>query len=193
MSSQEHRRHVRRPEVEPLEAMTLLSPIAPGPSSPPSTTSVVAAKVKPSSQVTLDLKFRGVYQVILGAPDVGKDYLFQAGRVGSTHGLGTAGLDGSIHTPGFVVQGKAMGQLVAHTRRGDLYLQLVGPTTSGFSGLPARLSFTITGGTGKFANASGSGVVDVTLKPARNPSTDPHVIETGGATLTFHSNRVLQG
>jgi hypothetical protein len=193
MPSPEHRSRVRRPGVEPLEGLTLLSPIAPGPPRPPSASSVVAATARPSSQVALNLKFRGVYQVILENPDVGKDYVFQAGRVGSTRGLGTIGVAGTIHTPGLVVQGHASGQLVAHTLRGDINLQLIGPTTSGFSSLPARLSFRITGGTGKFANASGSGIVDVTLRPARIPSTAPPVVETGSVTLAFHANPVLHG
>jgi hypothetical protein len=193
MPSQEHRRHIRRPRVEPLEAMTLLSPIAPGPASAPSSPSIIAATASPSSQVALNLKFRGVYRVILENPDVGKDYRFQAGRAGSTHGLDTRGLSGTIHTPGNVLQGQASGQLVVHTRRGDFNLQVVGPTTGGFSSLPARLSFTITGGTGKFANASGSGVVHVTLRPARGPSTDPQVVETGSVTLTLHANLALRG
>ena len=195
MRPEDRRRHDCRPEVEPLESLTLLSIISPALSSHPSGSAEVASstRIRTTRPVALNFTVQGSYQVIMKNPDVGRTYQFQTESTGRTHGLGPTTLDGAITTPGFVAQGYATGQLIAHTSRGDLQIQLAGPLTAGFSALPGKLSYSITGGTGKYAHAHGFGVVDVVLKPGANPSTATNVIETGHATLTFHASQVLRG
>jgi hypothetical protein len=90
-------------------------------------------------------------------PDVGGDQtLTGTGTVGP---LGTVTLSGELHTPGFIAQGTTTGTVTLSNADGSVTLRLVGPPQPGFSPPPATFHYTITGGTDKFAGASGQGTV----------------------------------
>jgi hypothetical protein len=87
--------------------------------------------------------------------DVGGDQLLTgSGRVAP---LGQVTMQGELHTPGFVAHGQARGTVTLSNAAGSVTLQLVGPSQKGFSQPPTTFHFTITGGTGKDAGASGRG------------------------------------
>jgi len=178
-----------------LDSLTLLSVISPALSSHPSGSAEIATsmRIRTTRPVALNFTAQGSYRVIETNPDVGRTHQFQAESKGRTRGLGATTVDGAITTPGFVAQGYATGRLIAHTSRGDLQIQLAGPLAAGFSALPGKLSYSITGGTGKYAHAHGFGVVEVVLKSGASPSTAANVIESGHATLTFHASQVFRG
>ena len=140
MQHEDRRRHDCRPEVEPLDSLTLLSIISPAPSSHPSGSAEVATsmRIRTTRPVALNFTVQGSYQVIETNPDVGRTHQFQAESKGRTRGLGATTVDGAITTPGFVAQGYATGRLLAHTSRGDLQIQLAGPLTAGFSAFPGQ-------------------------------------------------------
>jgi hypothetical protein len=73
--------------------------------------------------------------------------------------LGQVQMSGTLHTPGFIREGRTTGTLVLSNARGSITLQLVGPPQPGFSPPPSTLQYTITGGTGAYAGASGQGMV----------------------------------
>jgi hypothetical protein len=161
-----------RPEVEGLEARTLLSaglgraavtlaPVghhahhhrhhrthqAPGAPSPGD----------PQQGLALSGQISGAWLERPTLPDVGgAQTLTGTGTVGP---LGTVTLSGELHTPGFIAQGEATGTLTLSNADGSVTLRLVGPPQSGFSPPPATFQYTITGGTGKYAGASGQGTV----------------------------------
>jgi hypothetical protein len=68
-------------------------------------------------------------------------------------------ISGTLHTPGFILQGHTTGTLVLSSAQGSITLQLVGPPQPGFSPPPSTLQYTITGGTGAYAGAAGQGTV----------------------------------
>jgi hypothetical protein len=73
---------------------------------------------------------------------------------------------------------------------GSVTLQLVGPSQKGFSPPPARFHYTITGGTGKYAGASGRGRVAFQEQTTRPFVCPPNalcvpLLTTGTFTMTF--------
>jgi hypothetical protein len=67
-----------------------------------------------------------------------------------------------LQVPGTAQAGRASGTLTLTTTRGTVTLQLQGPLTRGLGGTTLPLNYKITGGTGKYAGATGSGVVVLT-------------------------------
>jgi hypothetical protein len=78
---------------------------------------------------------------------------------GQVSPLGNAELTGQLHLPGAVSQGQVTGTITLTSPNGNVTLSLVGPMQSGSSPPPSTMQYTITGGTGAYANASGSGTV----------------------------------
>jgi hypothetical protein len=101
-------------------------------------------------------------------PDAGTTYAL-SGK-GQVAPLGQTSVTGSLHSLGFILHGHAGGTLTLADARGTVTLQLTGPLQNGFSPLPTRFSFVITGGTGAFAHDTGRGTAYVTLMPDTPPA-----------------------
>jgi hypothetical protein len=167
--------------------MMLLSGISMWPHSGllPLVATMAATPSSTASRVFLNGMMSGLYSAEQQVPDIGTSYhVITSGRF--IHN-GKAAVDGDLHSLGFIARGQAGGTLTAITPHGALTLELTGPTQPGFSPLPTHFQFTITGGTGRYHHAQGSGTVDVALTPATNSSTSPSTLDFGRVTLTFHS------
>jgi hypothetical protein len=151
-----------RPEVEALEERTVLSaglrlaPVAPSP---------VAHSGHHNRQVlALDGSVSGTWQKRFTLPDTGGDQALTGG--GKVAPLGQVRMRGELHTPGFIAQGQTVGTITLTNAKGSVTVQLVGPPQPGFSGPPSMFHYTILGGTGQYAGASGSGGATFREQPA---------------------------
>ncbi len=146
----------RRPQLEALEAMTLLSAAMPH----------GAAQVAASSHkvhLALNGSIGGPNSSTVTNPDVGASLsLDGSGRVAP---LGQVSSTGSLHMTGFIKTGHATGTLTLEGPKGSVTLALEGPSQAGFSGPPSALTYTITGGTGPYAGATGRGTATLTTTP----------------------------
>jgi hypothetical protein len=177
------------PQVEPLDSrimptsligrhsavlpgIAFVAPALPKPVAP------VHNPPAPSHQLTLSGTFTGTWTPVLVVPDLGfPQTLHGAGTVGP---LGTVQASGSIATPGFVWQGRSTGTFTLTGAAGSITIQLVGPLQGGFSPPPSAFNYTITGGTGAYAGATGKGTV--TLAETRAAA--------GGGTFTMTFTKV---
>ncbi len=142
-------------QVESLESMTLLSSIpAMGLPLGPALVQKQAA-----TPVAFNATTRGLFFTTQSNPDTGTTYhVFTIGR---NSGGVLVGVSGDLVTPGFI-RGRTTGTLTVFTARGSLTLDVTGPVQNGPAPLPSTLGYTITGGTGAFANNhSGSGTIAV--------------------------------
>jgi hypothetical protein len=176
-----HRNRVRiRPQVEGLESMTLLSGLA--------TTVHAAASAMvstPVQAVALSGTARGSYVSRQSNPDVGTTYNFSArGRITP---LGQTFDFGSFRTPGFIQNGQTQGRLTLAGPRGTVRLSIteVTPKTDDTANV-FHFTYTITGGTGRFRHAQGTGTLDVTLTPSTSMAGSPR-FGHGKISLTFTS------
>lgn len=90
-------------------------------------------------------------------PDVGALYSW-TGR-GTVRPLGNAGGRGNNHAVGFVQEGTPTGQMTLSNGSGSINLKITYDRTRGFAPLPSHGTYVITGGTGAYAGASGTGTV----------------------------------
>jgi hypothetical protein len=154
---------------------------------------------------TIDLagKAKGLYTSTQGVPDTGTHYQLTAS--GTITPIGSAVVSGSFQTPGFIRGGVATGTLTLAGKRGTLTLKLTeaGPIPSGNAAtatpsngpiiLLNNFAYQITGGTGQYAHAQGSGTVAITATPGLSHPTGPGVYNAasliqagfGRTTLTF--------
>jgi hypothetical protein len=102
--------------------------------------------------------------------DVGASYDLTG--TGSAGTLGAVTITGSVSLPGFIANGSASGTLTLTSDNpsaaggGSVTLDVTGP--KGGSGFPSKLTYTISGGTGAFATATGTGSIAVTLGATSN-------------------------
>jgi hypothetical protein len=130
------------------------------------------AVVSAKSNLKLDGTISGRYSLAPTAITVGAGYVF--------NGTGSAGAMGPVQATGFVTLpspvaatpvGAAVGNITLTTigasplPGGSVTLHVVGPSQTSSDPFPTTLRYTITGGTGAFANASGSGIINVSLDP----------------------------
>lgn len=73
--------------------------------------------------------------------------------------LGNVQASGEIHTVGTVRTGRATGTLTLANNRGTLTLDLEGPPQGALAPPPPRFHYTVSGGTGDFAEVTGAGKV----------------------------------
>jgi hypothetical protein len=100
----------------------------------------------------------GTYTHPLGNPDTGSSYVFNG--TGKTTALGNFTFKGQIHPPGFIISARASGAFTLTNSKGTMRLSVKGPQqTAGV--LPPFVSFTITRGTGSYANATGKGKITI--------------------------------
>jgi hypothetical protein len=171
-------RHRRRPQVEALESWMPLSGAAGAIHAAVALRNVTPIVARQGQAIVLQGTVRGGYFVSFGVPDIGSTY--RIGTVGRLAPLGQSSEAAQVHTTGFIAQGMATGTMTIRAARGSLSLNLIGPVQPGFSPLPSTLSYTITGGTRAYQNASGTGTIDVTLNQGIGSS------NFGLITLNFH-------
>ncbi len=115
-------------------------------------------------------------------PDTGATTKVHAhGKFGGQH----AEIRATVHLLGNVASGNAMGTATVETSKGKVYLSLVGPTQPGFSKLPGSFSYTITGGTKSFKNATGPGTIGVSLGHIHTETSHGKAEVEGSIKLTF--------
>jgi hypothetical protein len=128
------------------------------------------ADVSATSSLSLNGTISGTYKLAPVLADIGATYVFTG--TGAAGAVGPVALSGSVHLPGFIATGKASGTLTlddisaSAVKSGSVTLSVTGPTEAGFGPFPGTLSYVITGGTGAFAGATGSGTIAVTLDSA---------------------------
>jgi hypothetical protein len=137
--------------------------------------SAIVAAVAANNSTSFNGTITGTYIPEPTAADLGAGYALRGkGTVGI---LGDVTAQGNLMLPGFITSGHANGTLVLTStstsadKSGSVTLQLTGPLENGFGPLPTTLSFTITSGTGAYADASGTGTIAVTFGGSQNPST----------------------
>jgi hypothetical protein len=125
---------------------------------------------------------KGTYTEPFINPDFGHEYQF----TGTARFLGVvnARITGSIHTPGFILHGQAVGTFTFTNAKGSVTLKLVGPEQPGFSALPSVLSYTVEKGTGAYRRLTGSGTLTLKLMPSQTATLG------GTFTLTIDSYSV---
>lgn len=163
------------PALEPLESIIALSNM-PGPGSP-----LHALVAQPGHTVFLVGQIHGTWSRPVGVPNIpdagGTQNLNGGGRL---RFLGRVHVAGSLHTPGFIQNGTTTGTLDVANSHGSIHLVLMGSPQPGFSPPPSTLTYTINGGTGRYAHVSGHGTATLTEVPAGSA--------TGASTfvLSFH-------
>jgi hypothetical protein len=163
-----------RPSVEPLEDRALPSALSISslPIAVPTTAALGKPAAKPASHpVRLAGWISGTWTLQPTLPDTGTVQKMRASA--SFSGLGVAQVSGTLTTPGFVaLGGSAQATLQITTARGSVTIQLTGPVPHPSpGGSPTTWHFTIVGGTGAYAGASGSGSTTLREKPAAHPTT----------------------
>lgn len=173
------RRRVNRPlQVETLESVTLLSGLTTGLMAPPAL--IQSQAIHATVSIGLSGTTRGSFTYYRANPDTGTQYNLYTGGV--LAGLGGVSAVGTVRSLGNVAQGQAQGHLTIYTGRGAIYVYLAGPVQSGHSPLPTMFYYGITGGTGKWAGATGFGTVNLALQTFPY---QPSWIGSGLATLHF--------
>jgi hypothetical protein len=174
------REHLRRrPQLESLESMTLLS------GSAAAVGGAIAALVAPPAptsghMIRLTGTAKGRFHAHINNPDTGKDFtFFGSGQVAP---LGHVDLTGHIHSPGFIANGHSTGLLVLSNPKGSVTLSLIGPVQSGFTPVPDTFTFKITNASGKFKGDTGTGFMVLELEPAAAPTLTG---EHGSFTMIF--------
>jgi hypothetical protein len=125
-----------------------------------------AAVVAPKPHnVSLKGTLSGTYTTPITNPDA-RSYDFTG--TGSAGALGAVSVDGSISPPGFIKSAPATGEFTLTGADGTVTFDVKGHNQAGGSPLPEKLAYTVTGGTGAFANAGGKGTISVALDTTAN-------------------------
>lgn len=128
----------------------------------------------------------GTYIRANGIPDTGATYQFTGS--GKVSPLGADTVTGSLHTPGFILNGVDTGTLTLSNTKGSVTVSVSGPAVSPLATpVPLlNLTYTITGGTGSYKNLKGTGPVRMILIPNTIlPPTAIGITQTGHFTFTF--------
>lgn len=88
-------------------------------------------------------------------PDAGNSFGVQG--QGALKPLGHVSATGHEHSVGFILKGIPSGQLTLADSSGTIAVQLMYVETRGFAPLPKKGHYRITGGTGAYGGATGSG------------------------------------
>ncbi len=142
------RTYRRRPEFESLESMVLLSGIAAAEHEHHAAAAMVATKPVREALISLSGTASGTYRSGRAA---GSPYTF-TGK-GTVSPLGRATVSGSLQ----LAVSAPTGQITVATRHGKIFASL------STSGLGAPVFYSITGGTGRFAGATGHGAGDLNI------------------------------
>jgi hypothetical protein len=160
------RKHRLRPRIEQLDNRIVpsvapgdgsMAPAAPDHSLDLGSAPMVLQSAELQERFSLAGKLQGAWTMLSTLPDKGSDLSLSGDGLMSP--LGQVKISGMLHTPGFVITGRATGTIVLSTAQGSITLQLVGPLQPGFSPPPDTFQYTITDGTGAYASASGQGTL----------------------------------
>lgn len=188
----------RRPQLETLESMTLLSSASAMAHS--AAHRVVAPTISPAPKLPspglalLNGTAHGTFFAHGPSPTSGTIYsLFASGKVAP---VGSTLLVGGFQTRGVIASDRSSGTIVFEAPQGNLFLRLFatpGPTASAPTASQYHFTYQGATGSGAYKNVSGSGTVEITLQPInRNihgqPVSNPGFF--GNSTLTFQSNPV---
>ena len=184
----------RRPRLEELESMTLLSGVS---AVMPAAAAAVTPITPMSHELNLTGSVHGNYHT-REIPDAGKTYTFFGH--GSVSPLGRTSMSGNVQLPGLIISPvipgttppvmapNAHGQVFLSDARGSLTLTLTAPSSDNSSTLPPFFKYTITNASGRFRGDTGSGylVIDVTPKVTPTPTAGATLgQEHGSFTLSF--------
>jgi hypothetical protein len=190
----------RRPQVEALEALTLLSSVI------PALHHAAAVTVPPNMpvanrQLNLSGEATGRYRATT-IPDAGKAYTFHG--TGEIAPLGHTDVTGNVQLPGLIIPPptttgttpptvEAHGQLFLSDPRGTVTLTLEAPLHDNADRLPPYFSYKITNASGAFRGDTGTGIVIIVADPdptATTPTTTPPsgLVEVGSFTMVFVPN-----
>jgi hypothetical protein len=122
----------------------------------------------PMAQPPLDGKGQGNYTDNPIEHDSGITYTLSG--TATFADLGDVTVSGTVHSVGFIREGRASGELTFTNANGSVTVKLVGPKQPGFSALPHKFTYTVIGGTGQYKNLSGDGTLHLVLT-ATNPQT----------------------
>jgi hypothetical protein len=103
-------------------------------------------------------------------PDVGAAY--QWSGQGTVAPLGTVTGSGTNHGVGFIAKGTPTGTMTLSTSTGSIDLSVTYDQTPGFAPLPVNGTYVITGGTGAYVGARGSGLLVRRQGPCPDESSD---------------------
>jgi hypothetical protein len=141
----------RRPQLESLESKLVLSTIHPGVSAAEVSLAASSARHRLNLRGTVD----GTTNIAVSNPDAGSTQEFKGS--GNVVPLGAVNATGSLQLPGNIAKGRATGTMTLTNTHGSITIKLVGPLETGFSAAPSTLAYTVTGGTGSYRGAKGSG------------------------------------
>ena len=109
---------------------------------------------------------------------------------GTVPALGQVQAVGTLHTAGFLAHRKTTGTITLANADTSVTLRLVGRRRSHFTGPPSTFRYTIVGGTGLDAGASGTGTATLTERPEVRPVCPPGTLcplflTAASFTMTF--------
>jgi hypothetical protein len=170
----------RRLEWDVLESMTLMAVGAPGihMNWPPGV-EVAAAKTE---TVHLGGGAEGSYEAFSQLPDTGTTYKF-SGTPGLITPLGKSTVNGTIESPGFIVNGQSHGTLTIANWHGTLTLQITGPSRPGGPPFPSVFNYTVAGGTRHYKGYQGTGYIDLTLTMTGEARSETEIV--GHFSMSF--------
>jgi hypothetical protein len=123
----------------------------------------VHAERAASHAIVLSGSVSGTERRVFSLPDTGAKWRWKG--TGTVQPLGHASATGANHAVGFIRTGTPIGTMVLTGANGTLELALTYRQTRSFAPLPVHATYVITGGTGQYAGATGSGAVLRHLTP----------------------------
>ena len=141
-----------RPRVEFLESIL---PLTGGMAAMGHPAAAAVSAMHQGPHLTLSGDLNGTWKSVKTLPDTGGKQLLDGS--GILKNLGHPKASMTLHTTGFIANGHATATLKLTNTKGTINLALTGPTQPGFSEPPSSFSYVITGGSGKYAGATGKG------------------------------------
>jgi hypothetical protein len=122
-------------------------------------------------------------------PDIGGEQTLSG--AGQLRGLGSVDADGTLRTPGFILQGRTGAVITLKNTHGTIQVSLTSGLQPGFSGPASTYTYTITGGSGRYVGASGHGTANLVEHIGVAPAiatrpVEPPISGQPIFTLTFH-------
>ena len=164
------RKRKSRPVVESLESIAPPTSGLGGVAAP----ATIVAATSQGPHLTLSGTIHGTYLPAPTIPDIGGRLVLNGS--GTLKNLPAFKVTGLLHTTGFIATGHATATLILTNGKGTIDVSLTGPLQHGFSPPPSSFTYLITGGTGKYVGAHGTGSVSYseTTTPSRTSTMKFH-------------------